>query len=113
MSACDPLECPFLARCCPCSPQTSEFLLNVGLAEGSTGSTRPILLKNSVLTDAEKNLALMGREGHIRLGDDQDELISQRRASPLLQKRKGAGIFNRIHICRKFDDLAISRFSTE
>jgi len=41
-----------------------------------TGRVRPIVLKDSVLTDVEKNLALIGREGRVKLRGDQDELIS-------------------------------------
>jgi len=72
-----------------------------------------MVLKNSVLTDVEKNLALIERESRVKLGGDQDELISRRRASTLLQKRKGDRIFYRIRVWRKFAGLAISSFSTE
>ena len=70
------------------------------------------MLKNAVLTDVENIPALIGREGRVNLGGDQAELISRRRASLMLQKRSGNGIFYRIRICRKFAALAISSFST-
>src|SRR6266853_1002943 len=74
---------------------------------------RPILLKNSVSTEDESNLALIGREGRVKLRGYKDEPISQPRASPLRHKRNVDGNFDRIRSWRKFSALAISSFSTE
>jgi hypothetical protein len=70
-------------------------------------------LKNSVSTDDENNLVLIGREACVKLGGYKDELISRRWASPLLHKRKVDDIFDQIRIWRKIAALAISSFSTE
>jgi len=72
-----------------------------------------ILLKNSVSTEDESNLALIGREGRVKLRGYKDEPISQPRASPLRHKRNVDGNFDRIRSWRKFSALAISSFSTE
>jgi len=54
--------------------------------QGAEGSNRPILLKNSVLTDVEKMLAVIGHAGRYVLGVHKQTPMTQCGPSQLLRK---------------------------
>jgi len=64
----------------------------------ANGSSRPILLKNSVSADDGKNPAPVGCDGRGKLGAYREELMSRCRAYSSLQQRTMDQILDQIRI---------------